>query len=253
MRIVSVGHAVFAATMIALGIMGLIAGDFIVIWQPVPAGTPAREVLIYLCAFISIACGAGLLLQRTAATAARVLLAYLLLWLLVFRLPGLLRSLAVDIYWAASKTAVIVAAAWVLYAWVAADWDKRHVGFATGDRGLRIARVLYGVAIIPFGIAHFEYAKQTAAQVPGWLPAHMAWTYITGGTFIVAGIAVIINVYAWLAVVLSAWQMGLFLLLVWIPVVAAGSLTAFQWSETVVTWALTAAAWVVADCYRPVS
>ena len=109
MRIASVGHAVYAVTMIALGILGLIKGDFTVIWQPVPKGLPAHEVLAYLCAFICLASGIGLLFQRTAATAARVLLACLLLWLLLLRVPGIFLSPTVDFWWAACKVAVMAA------------------------------------------------------------------------------------------------------------------------------------------------
>jgi uncharacterized membrane protein len=252
MPVAGLGHAAFAATMFGLGILGLIKRDFVAIWQPVPKGMPAREMLVYLCALVPLACGLGLFWPRAAAVASRLLLACFLAWLLLLRLPHILFSPTIDVTWAASEVAVFVAAAWVLYVWLTGEQDARRFGFATGDSGLRIARALYGLALIPFGVAHFMYLAQTAPLVPGWLPGPVAWSYFTGGAFIAAGVAIVTGVWARLAAALSALQIGLFTLLVWVPIVARGDANAFQWHEFVASWALTAAAWVVADSYRGV-
>jgi uncharacterized membrane protein len=239
----------FAATLIALGILGLVKHDFASIWLPVPEGVPARKGLVYLCAFIPLLSGMGLLWRRAATMASRVLLTYLLAWFLLLRAPHILFSPTIDVIWAAAEVAAIVAAAWVLYVWFAGDWDLQRLPFATGAKGLRIARVLYGAALIPFGLAHFIYLQHTAELVPSWLPWHVAWAYLTGVALIAAGVSIIIGVYARLAAMLSALEMGAFTLFVWVPVVATGA-NAFQWHEFIVSWALTAAAWVVADSYR---
>lgn len=251
MRIASPGHAAFAAVMIALGTVGFVTRDFAGVWGGVPAAWPMREALAYLCAFVALACGLGLLWRRTAAFAARVLLVYLALWLLVFKGQFIIRAPLQEVsYQTCGETAVIVAGAWILYALFAADWDRRWVGFATGDSGGRVARVLYGLALIAFGFSHFVYVEMTAPLVPGYLPWPAAWAYFTGGTYLAAGAAVLINVFARLAAALSALQMGLFTLLVWGPLVASGRIGAFQWGEFVVTCVLTASAWVVAESYR---
>jgi uncharacterized membrane protein len=253
MRIASIGHAIFAATLIAVGSAGLLQGDFVQMWQPVPKTIPAREALAYLCALIALACGIGLFWQRTAATAARVLLVWLLLWTLAFKARFIvLAPLVEGSYQSCGENAVVIAGAWVLYAWFATDWDKRYLGFATGESGVRIARVLYGLAMIAFGLSHFFYVELTAPLVPGWLPWHVDWAYFTGLTYLLAGAAVLTGVYARLAVALSALQMGLFTLLVWAPMAVAGTLSPFQWGEFGVSWILTAAACVVTDSYRGV-
>ena len=249
-HIASPGHAAFAAVMIGIGIQGLIKGVFTTVWQPVPKGAPGREVLVYLSALISLTTGVGLLFRRTAALAARVLLASLVVWFLLWRVRGLFVASLVEGTWACADIMAMAAGAWVLYAWFATDWDRQHVGFATGEKGLRIARALYGLAMIPFGYAHFAYLKHTADMVPGWLPWHVGWAYFFGGTFIATGLAILFGVCARLAAALSALQMGLFGLLVWVPILAVGHPNAFQQAEVATTLALTAAGWVVADSYR---
>jgi uncharacterized membrane protein YphA (DoxX/SURF4 family) len=250
MRIKSWGHAVFALTMIGLGIMGLVKGAVTPVWDPVPKyAAPAQTILAYLCAVVSLGCGVGLLFQRTAAVAARVLFGYLLLWFLVFRLPlvFMLKPLLL-VLWTCGSTAVTLAAAWVLYVWLAGDRGTSF-RFASGDSGLRIARTLYGLGLIPFGLAHFAYLDNTVVLIPNW-PAPVAWAYFTGAAFIAAGVAMIVGVVPRLAAALSTLQMGLFLLIIWVPRVIAGNVNAFQWGEFVTNIALVAAAWMVTDSYR---
>ena len=239
-RIAGWGHAAFALTMIGFGVLGLIKGEFTPIWGGVPAHFPGRVALVYICACVTLATGIGLLLQRWAAVASRVLFVYFAAWMLLLRLPMMFIAFAVDTWWAAGQAAVFVGAAWVPYVWFAGKSDGQ----------LKIARALYGAGLIPFGIAHFLYLERTASLVPGWLPWHVGLSYATGAAFIAAGVAMLTGVYARLAAALSALQMGLFTVLVWVPIILGPTPKPSDWQEFIASIALTAAGWIVADSYR---
>lgn len=250
-RIASGGHAAFSAALIWLGVMGLWTGDFVQVREPVPRWVPARAGLAYLCAVVSLGCGVGLLVRRTAAVSARVLAASLMLWVLAFRVPNFVfQTPVVLVAWTFGSTAVMLAAAWTLYTWFADDRDRQRLGRLAGDDGVTIARRLYGLSLVPFGLAHFLYLDATTVLIPVWLPWPETWAYLTGVSFIAAGLAVTIGVWARPAASLSTVQLGLFGLSVWLPRVVAGAVTDFQWGEFVVTCALAAGAWVIADSYR---
>ena len=251
MRIASVGHAVFAATLIAIGVLGMVKPGYAAIWAGLPKAFPAREALLYLSSAVIIAAGVGLFWPRSAAAAARLLLAWLLAWTLLFKGRFVfLAPLQEGVYQSLGENAVIIAGAWVLYAWLATDWDQRRMRFATGENGVRIARVLYGLGLLAFGFSHFVYLDLTAPLVPTWLLWPVFWAYFTGCAYLAAGVAILTGVWARLAALLAALQMAGFLLLVWLPLMLAGKMTDFNWGEVTVNCALVAGAWVVVDSYR---
>ncbi|HEY1415516.1 MAG TPA: hypothetical protein VGF42_06490 [Caulobacteraceae bacterium] len=244
------GELVFALTMIGLGITGFAWHGFTPTWQPIPAWAPEHAWLPYLCAAVTLVCGAGLLWRRTAALASRLLLALLLVWWLVSRLRVAVLEPTSSVAWEnAGETTVYLAAAWALYACFGDDWDRRR-GFAVGENGLRIARALFGLAMIAFGFAHLAYLKETASLVPKWIAGHEGVATFTGWAYILAGVGVLTSVAARLAATLAALQILGFTMLVWAPQVLAGSKDPSVWSETLVSWTLTACAWVVAESYR---
>lgn len=234
---------VFALGMIGLGLLGVGYGDFASGW---PSWIPWRHALLSAAAALMLLGGAGLLFARTASIAVRILLPYLLLWMSL-RIPFVLRAPQVEVNWlAVGEVAVLAAGAWALFADLCTVRDGSSARFASGVRGRRIARVLFGLSLPAFGLSHFFYLKQTVALVPSWLPFRIGWAYLTGAGHTAAGLGVLFSVYPWLAATMEAAMLTIFTVLVWIPAVIEAPATQSNWSELVISWAISAGAWVVA-------
>lgn len=253
-RIPPASRPLFASGMIAIGVVGLCYGDFASVWQGTPAWIPvsAHTPVAYAAAVLMLLGGIGLLFERSAGVAARALFFYLLLWVLLLRTPAVLTTPQIEVNWQGlSEIVTILAGCWVLFAALTASRHGSWSAFATGKRGIRGAQLLFGVALIPFGLSHFAYLAHTAELVPAWLPYHTAWARLTGAAQLAAGVAVLLSIVPRLAAMLQAALLTAFTILVWVPMIIATPGVKDLWTEITVSWAISAAAWVVAASFGP--
>jgi len=244
-------RAVFAAVLIGLGLMGLIYGNSALIWEPIPKSLPGRPVLIHLCAVIELGTGIGLLGRPSVIVACRVLFPFLLLWLVLLKLPGLLLAPRVMVSWEAfGEVAATSAGGWCLFAAHAGDWEQRHLKFAVGESGIRAARLLLIAALPMIGLSHFVYQDLTASLVPKWMHFPLGWTYLTGAGSLAAAAGMLFGIYPRLAANLEAAMLWIITLLVWVPRVASSAADQADWTEFFISSAIAAGAWLVADTYR---
>lgn len=253
MRIADTGRGVFALAFLALGLLSVFSQDFASVWQPVPDGIPGRAFLALISGAVMVVGGVGLLMRRMVVPASFVMMMYTLLWLVALHVPRVIMGPLHEVTWGGcAEIITLVAANWVLYASAATSDDKPYFAALTGAHAVRVARIAFAVALPLIGLEHLIYAKETADMVPGWLPYHEGWAYMTGIAHIASGLAIALNVLPRLAATLEAWMMGAFTVFVWIPMVMATPSQRFAWTGLAISAVITAAAWIVATSYREV-
>ena len=241
--IMKLSRAFFALGLFGLGVLSLAYGDFALQWQPVATWVPARGLLAYTSAAVLLAAAASLFWGRTAIVASQVLFVYALLWLALLKLPKLALAPSIEANWmGAAEIVVIFTATWVLVASLSDAASHAMID----ARSMRIAQLAFAVSLIPLGISHFVYSKQTIAFVPSWLPFRAGWAYLSGAGHTAAGLGVLFGVLPQLAARLEAAMIGVFTLLVWAPA-AITAPTRLQWTGFLISWTIAAAAWVVAE------
>ena len=242
MKRISLSSTAFAIMLIIIGIWGFVQNRFVAIWAPGIRPAELQAPMVVVCSLISVGGGCGLLMPRHALTAMRVLLAFLLIWLVWCKGVAIAGAPQVIASWESlGETAVVASACWALAELPGNEpLDRRR-----SQLGKLGPRILYGLALIAFGISHLAYISLTASLVPSWLGSPLAWVYLTAATYIAGGIALVANRLSRPAAALSALQMALFGILVWLPRIAAGAKDADTLNETAISFALAISGWVM--------
>ncbi len=246
MRAIPYDRYLFAAGLFVFGALNLAFGAFNMQWQPI-AGIPLQSELARLSGAVSILAALGLLVPRTAAWAAVTSAAALasLYWLpQVVALSHVTPS--VGAYLPISEDTAMACGALVM---AALTVKGSRLERAFPPVVATVARIGFGLACVLFGISHFIYADFTAQMIPGFVPFHLAFAYITGCGHLLAGLAIVSGVMARLAATLEAVMMSLFVVLVHIPMLVAGpkpEALQIDWTMLAAAMTLSASAWLVA-------
>jgi uncharacterized membrane protein len=236
----------FAIGMVGLGVLALVYGDFAMVWQPVAPWIPGRTFLAYCSGLIMLFGGIGLLLRATAAWSARILFPYLIAWLLL-KVPALLVAPQMEAVWLGfGELAVLLAGGWILFAKLSEVREGSLLALAASEKSIRVAQIVFAVSLIPIGLSHIVYVRETAGMVPGWLPYRVGWAYLTGAGQILCGLGVMFSILPRLAAMAEAVMISLFTLLVWLPAILSSPKARLPWTAFFVSWAIGSAAWVVA-------
>lgn len=240
------GRLLCAAALIALGITGIVNGEFALAWQNVPAHLPGRTLLAYVCAAAEILAGLGLLWQGTVRWACRFLLPYMLIWLIWLEVPAVVRAPGDSGSWGSvGEIAIIAAGVFCLFARHAASGPGGWLPSA--PRARLIGRWLLVFALPMIGMEVLVPA--TSIDLPpwlAWLPHSAAWVDLSGIGSVAAGLGILFGVWPRLAAHAEAGMLAVVTIWFWGPWLHTGhtATTAFIISTLIVD-----GVWLVGDTY----
>jgi uncharacterized membrane protein YphA (DoxX/SURF4 family) len=242
---------IYGLAAVAFGLVGLVWGDFAAVWQPVAATVPGRTALAYIVAALLLLAGLSVLLRRSAAPGALTLTILYSFGVIVLHVPLAIAHPTVFVTWSGiAEQLALVAGGLVTYAFCKAP--PAGAANATSVRIVHCGRVIFGVCLIVFGLAHLFYLKPTADAVPGWLPPNQVfWAYATAAGHFLAGAAILSGIAARLAARLLTGMFVVFGVLVHAPMLLNDPHTHFNWAANAMNFALIASAWVIAASTGP--
>ncbi len=91
-----------------------------------------------------------------------------------------------------------------------------------------IGRYLFIVPFAVFGLMHLAKASDLAAMVPTFVPGGILWVYITGVALLAASTSFIIKKKVFLAGLLTAGLLMVFVLTIYLPGVIGGDMMAMS-------------------------
>lgn len=244
------GLVFFGVSMAIFGVQYFLIGGYAGGLPPVPPWAPGGMVGAYVIGAILIVTGLAIAAGYWASVSAAVLGIVFLFCLVTLHA----QRLSAIIHDGTDRTRAFEVLALGGIAFVIAGvlaGAKPALGSVGGWKMLgEIGRWLFAIAMIIFGAQHFMYAAYVATLIPGWIPGHLFFTYLTGAGMIAAGVSFAIKIYSRAAGILLGSMFLFWVLLLHTPRVLAQMHNKDELTSAFVALAMCGGAFTVAGTLR---
>ena len=247
------GRLMFAIAWVALGIWSFVYGAPVLRLEPWAKTWPSYAAVGYASGAVILLAGIGLMWAERAKFSASILAILTFLWASLMQLPLLLLDIGQGERWIdISEGLAAFGASWVLVSinpprLITNLWDRIL------DNGIPIGRILFGIALLVFGVLHFIYHDMVTSLIPSWFPDRPLLATLTGVAHIAAGLAILSGVLGRLAATLAGIMYLSWLFFLHIPRIVLMARDPAEWNGAFLALMLSGAAFFVAATFIDVS
>ena len=194
------GTLLFGISILAMGLIHLITGNFPNSFIPLTRSFPGKSVLADISGVALVIAGSMILLRRFAKTGAIIAASIFVIILALVHIP----LLATNIYNGGEWTQVF-----------------EHLSILSGLLILlgfaRVGQYIFAAGLCVFGIVHLIYEQYIISWIPVWLPSPVFWTYLVPVAFFCAFVSLATRKMVRLSSLLLALMFFIFAIAVNLP------------------------------------
>ncbi len=226
-----VGRLFFAVCMVAFGVQNFFYTGYVKGLELTPEWAPAHTFWAYLDGALLVVGGVCIALRVKTRIGAVMVAAVYFTSMVFLRLP----RLGLSVHDIGERTGLL---------------EPLAIGCGAlfiAALFLPAARVLFGITMIIFGIAHLQIPTFIASLIPAWMPGAYFLAWFTGFAFIAAGVSIITRWQMRLASMLLGSMFFLWVVVLHAPRVAANLHNGNEWNSLFVALACCGACWILAE------
>ncbi len=241
------GKFFYIIAIVGLGIEHFVTRNFPTALLPVPDSMPDRLFFVYFTGIVFIASAVCIAINKLIKSAA-VTLGLLLLLLIIYpHLPNLVSSPYDPNEWTAFlEVTSLCAGAFIIAGSFGNEFSFNHNKSKIFYTILKIARYVFAIAFLCFGIQHFMYTAFILTLIPAWIPFPNFWEILIKITFIATSLSLIFNIQTRLTSALAGIMFLMWVIFLHIPLVASNSHTETQWTSLFIAIAMCGICFMIA-------